>query len=131
MDSLELSFPFVEDLPKREKSRWQKFRDAWATAKAKGPLIPLTLAAKLSDVSRQRLDELIAAGKLERVDLEGHVMITEDSLIAWLDAPDEKPGPKGPRVSKKGPNAPRTAKQLWKVSREWAEEQVHRPRKKS
>jgi hypothetical protein len=117
----DLSFPFVDELPKREKSRWQKFRDVWAEAKAKGPLIPASLAAKLCDVTRQRIDELMARGKLERVELQGHVMITEASLIAWLEAPDDKGG--RPR------KLPSNAKELWKVSHEWAKES-RQPQKK-
>lgn len=128
--SLELTFPFVEQLPRREQSRWQKFKAAWDHAKAvteeKGMLLPATFAAKLCDVSKQRIQQLMDKGTLERVDLNGHVFVTESSVIAWLNAPEDKGG--RPR---KAEVAPISTKQLWKISHEWAKETVGRSPKSS
>lgn len=119
--SLDMTFAFVDELPKREKSKWQQFRETWEVAKAKGPLLPASLAAKLCDVSRQRIDELMIRGKLDRVDLCGHVMVTESSLVAWLQAPDDKGG--------RPPKLPDSVSEYWKLSKDWAKEQ-RTPRKK-
>jgi len=117
--TLELSFPFVEDLPKREKTRWQKVMELFDKAKQltaeKGVLIPATLAAKLGDVSHQRICQLMEKGKLERVQLDGHIFVTEQSLIQWLKSPADKGG--------RPPSKPKLG-EVWKMSHEWAKETV-------
>ena len=126
--SVNLDFPFVENLPKREKSRLQKFWDAWNQAKAmlaeKGDVMPATLAAKLCDISKQRIFDLMEKGKLERVEINGHVFVTEASLLAWLNEPENKggrPRKDGIKHDKRG---------LWKVSAEWAKETMGVGKKK-
>ena len=80
-----LSFPFVEALPKREKSRlqkvWERFEEIKAITEQKGQLVPAKLAAALLDVSKQRVDQLCDAGLLERVYVEDHPYVTEASIV--------------------------------------------------
>lgn len=87
-DSAVCEFPFVEGLPVREKSRIGKAWDIVShmrEAQAQhGLLIPERLAAKLAGVSSQRIGQLALGERLNRVYIDGHPFITEDSLVAWL-----------------------------------------------
>jgi hypothetical protein len=82
-----LDFPFVVALPKREKSRvvsfWESFDELRKASKQHGFLMPVKFAADLANVSRQRIDELVADGVIERVEVQGHPFITENSFVAW------------------------------------------------
>ena len=77
-------FPFVADLPKREKSRvvklWDAFHELAAMHAEHGLPVPRSAAADLLEVSQQRIAQLIAAGKLTVVDFNGHSYVTEKSL---------------------------------------------------
>lgn len=79
-------FPFVVELPKRERSKvrdiWQAFREFSKETEAKGGPVPVTLAAKLLGISRQRVWFLMQEGKLERVTFEDHAFVTGDSIVA-------------------------------------------------
>jgi len=81
-----LEFPWVAELPKRERSRigkaWDNWREVSGLMKEKGNLLPVMVAACLLDVSKQRVHQLIEAGKLEAVRVAGHPLITESSLEA-------------------------------------------------
>lgn len=78
-------FPFVETLPKREKNKlaklWDRLREFQALREQEGDLLSLPLAAKLLDISHQRVCQLCEAGHLKRVDFEGHGYITQQSLL--------------------------------------------------
>jgi hypothetical protein len=80
-----LEFPFVAELPKREKSKlgslWDQFGLLKGLIDEKGAMVPPVLAGKLLDVSYQRVWQLVAAGKLERVEFGGHGFITENSIV--------------------------------------------------
>ena len=84
-DSTATDFPFVAELPKREKSKlvkfWESFRVFSALRKEHGDLVPQKVAAILLDISTTRVDELVETGKLVRKDFCGHVYITENSLV--------------------------------------------------
>ena len=79
-------FPFVAELPKREKSRlvrvWDSLREFSASLEGKGLPVPFKTAAALLEVSVQRVDELATDGALERVEFMGHRYVTENSLVA-------------------------------------------------
>jgi len=105
-------FPFVEALPKREKS---KLAEVWDTLKAmkvavatEGQLVPVNLTCKLLDLSRTRVDELCADGRLRRVKIADHVFITENSIVE-LARVERKTG--------RPLNVPTTAKETWKRAR--------------
>ncbi len=78
-------FPFVEALPRREKSKvaklWDLVQEIRAVSAESGPLIPSTLAAKCLGVSRQRVDDYLADGRLQEFRVDGHVFITGNSLV--------------------------------------------------
>lgn len=88
-------FAFVEELPKREKSRWQKlwehFEEIKRITAEKGMLLPLSLAAQIAGVSRQRISDLCDNGTLDRVVMDGHPFVTEDKFVAWAKS-DRKGG---------------------------------------
>lgn len=77
-------FPFVAELPKREKNRvvklWDAFHDLAAMHAEHGLPVPRSAAADLLEVSQQRVAQLIVAGKLTVVDFNGHSYVTEKSL---------------------------------------------------
>lgn len=80
-------FPFCEALPKREKSRivriWEQLEVMRAAFEKHGSLLPVRFAAGLADVSRQRIDELVHDGVIDRIEVDGHPFITENSFVAW------------------------------------------------
>lgn len=84
---LQYDFEFVKEMPKREKSRYARMVEQFQKVKAitdeKGMIIPIELASRMAGVSRQRIDELIKLGRIERVDLDNHVYVTETSLVAF------------------------------------------------
>lgn len=86
IDAATPDFPFVAELPKRERSRlatvWERLAELRQVSAQHGQLVPPRLAAKLLGVSSQRIDQLVQAGKLMRVDVDGHPLLTENSIIA-------------------------------------------------
>ena len=79
-------FPFVAELPRREKSRvrklWDSFQEMRAIQAEHGFLVPRTAAAALLEVHPTRIDQLCEAGHLSRIDWQGHRYVTENSLLA-------------------------------------------------
>jgi len=80
-------FPFVEQLPKRQKTKlvqvWELVQQMSEVIKTEGALLPPMLVAKALDLSRTRIDELCQDGRLKRMTIDGHVFITENSLVAF------------------------------------------------
>lgn len=109
-------FPFVAELPKRDKAKvanlWDKLAELRAMAQMGGSLVPHKFAAKLLGLSSQRLYQLAHDGRLERVEFEGHSFITERSLVQ-LARTERKNG----RPLK----TPKTAGEVLKLSKEYAE----------
>lgn len=85
-----MDMPFLATLPKRERSRvanlWEHFAELRALMQDKGTLVPPTIAAELLHVARQRIDQLVESGRLERVEFRGRPFITEVSLVRWAEA---------------------------------------------
>jgi len=85
-----LDFPFVQDLPKREKSKlrqwWDEFSEYLELNKAEGGLVPISTAAKALKVSRTRIDQLVEKGELRRVDFDGHLFISVRSIKERAEA---------------------------------------------
>jgi len=83
-------FPFVAELPKRDRSKvrdiWQGFREFSKSSEERGGPVPVTLAAKLLGISRQRIWVLMEEGKLERLTFEGHAFVSGDSIVAMAKA---------------------------------------------
>lgn len=82
-----LEFPYVETLPKREKSKvvkvWDLFQEMSRVTDEKGMLVPQSLVAKVLDVSRQRIHDLVKQGGLETHDVFGVPFVTERSVVAY------------------------------------------------
>jgi len=85
-----LDFPFVAELPKRERAKvetlWDRYHRIKAITDEKGMLLPPSFCASLLGVSRQRIYALLDEGRLERVEVENQVFITEESFLAWCRA---------------------------------------------
>lgn len=107
-----LDFPFVATLPKTEKTRvvklWDHFRELKHIVAEKGMIIPQHLAAELLGVSKQRVNELVDAGRFEVVMVGGVRYVTEDSVVRF--AKEERKAGRPFKV-------PRTAREMWKASR--------------
>jgi len=62
-------FPFVADLPKREKGKVAKLMDVMEELERvtdeKGPVIPQSLIAEVLGVSKQRVNTLLDEGRME------------------------------------------------------------------
>lgn len=80
-------FPFVAEMPKREKSRLAKVWDAFEAVRQSyaenGIPVAYKAAATLLEISHQRVDQLCESGKLKRVEFGGHRYVTEKSLIEF------------------------------------------------
>jgi hypothetical protein len=104
-----LEFPAFSDLPKREKSKiqrvWDTFRELSKITDEKGMLIPQSFAAKVLDVSRQRVNAMIEEGRLEAVEVNGVPFVTENSVVAYA---------KGERKAGRPHGLPTTLKESFK-----------------
>lgn len=122
-DAQVAEFPFVAGLPKGQKGKlaraWDLVNEIREIEKTNGQLIPLMLAAACLNVSRSRIDDFVNDGRLTRKEIQGHVFITEKSLIECA-AFERKSG----RPSKKP-----SAGDLWKASKEVAESFVKKVEK--
>lgn len=102
-------FPFVGELPKREKSKvaklWDVLKEFRAVQEREGDLVPLAFAVKLLDISHQRGSQLCEAGRLKRIDFGGVAYVTEASLVDWAKAEHRNGRP---------PNMPKSAGEMWK-----------------
>jgi len=83
-----LEFPFVEALPKREKSKfatlWDRFLEFQRMVDEFGPPVQPALAAALLGVSSQRVHQLIDDGRLEVVISPlGHRVIKGKSFVEF------------------------------------------------
>lgn len=89
-------FPFVQGLTKREalgvSEAWQALMGLIAYTKEHGRLVPVSLAAAALGVGRTRIDELVFQGRLQRVDVWGHVFIGGRSLEVHAQAIRSKGG---------------------------------------
>lgn len=99
-----IEFPFVKEIPKREKSRmgklWEHFQEVKSKVAEVGMILPQDLAAELLGVSKQRVCELIELGRLEALVLHGHRWITERSFVAL--AQSERKAGRPPKVPSTG-----------------------------
>jgi hypothetical protein len=107
LEAQTMDFPFVEELPKRERSKlgtlWDRFNELRAITEEKGMLLPVPFCASLLGISGQRVHQLIEAGKMERVDVDQAVFVTEKSLIEWARGEHKAGRPlKVPQTFKEG-----------------------------
>lgn len=116
-----LEFPFTATMPKREKSRlvkcWELLQRMKQISATEGDLVPLMMGAKLLGLSRSRVDDLVRDGRLKRYDIDGHVFLTENSIVECAKV-ERKHG----RPFK----VPATTSECWKASMEYAREITRR-----
>lgn len=100
-DTVASEFPFVEALPKREKSKlvklWDRVFEFGRISGREGGLVTVMVAARLLGLSRTRIDQLVAAGRLRVVPFEGHVFISCFSIEEYAKQEKSKGG--RPRIS--------------------------------
>jgi len=112
-----LEFPFTASMPKREKSKlakcWELLQRMKAISATEGDLVPLMMGAKLLGVSRSRIDQLVTDGRLKRYNIDGHVFLTENSIVECAKAERKAGRPLKPLSSRS---------EMWKASMEFARE---------
>lgn len=86
-ESEALDFPAFAHLPKRDKSRiervWDSFQELSRVSEQKGMLIPQVYAARVLDVTPQRVTELIRRGILETYKVHDVPFVTGNSVVAY------------------------------------------------
>ena len=82
MEATENEFPFVASLPKRKQV---KIFSLWDEAKeiAQRNIVPQHIAARLLNVSTQRIGQFIDRGQLPFVTWHGHDFIPFEDLLAF------------------------------------------------
>jgi len=101
-EAVATDFPFVAELPKREKSKlakvWGHFQELSRISEVEGMLIPMAYAAIVLDVCRQRVYQLAEEGRLKVIEVNGHQFVTERSVVDFA-ATERKAGrPLGKRL---------------------------------
>jgi excisionase family DNA binding protein len=78
-------FPFVQGLAKREKGKllraWDLFEELSRVVEQEGMLMPQAFAASALGVSRQRVYQLVEAGKLKAVMVGSERFVTGNSVV--------------------------------------------------
>lgn len=89
-DAAVTEFPFVEALPKRERSKlvklWDHLKEIKAATAEHGVLLPQHYAADLLGVSRQRVHVLVNEGRLLTVEVGGLRYVTENSMRSYAES---------------------------------------------
>lgn len=79
-------FPLPEPTAPAEMSLEDRMAEFTRVAQGKGGLIPVTAAAELLQISRQRVYELINSQRLERIQYCGVAFITGRSIRDWRES---------------------------------------------
>jgi len=112
MKAVTADFPFVAELPKREKSKlvklWDEVKALAEASKEHGALLPVGIVVGLLGVCRQRVYDLIEEGKLQSFKVHGHVMVSEKSIEEWC---------RTERKAGRPCNLPSTMAESWKRSK--------------
>jgi hypothetical protein len=121
-EAVATDFPFVAELPKREKSKvvkvWESFQELSRVSAVEGMLIPQAFAAKVLDVSRQRVYELSGEGRLKVVLVNGHKFVTEKSVIDYAKSERKAGRPVTRLQAIADERGLKQLKSVWKLSRE-------------
>lgn len=114
MEAAVSEFPFVQELPKRQqkklKSVWEVLEDYKTMFQTHGVLVPVSVAAKLLNISPQRILQLVEAGRLKRVDMWEKAHITEASIVELAETERKRGRPF------------KVERMTWKVARDAASE---------
>lgn len=78
-------FPFVSEVTRQraKPGSWDALKALKAAYETGGAWVPAGLAKNLLGVSQQRVQQLCESGTLEAKRIEGHLFITETSLVAF------------------------------------------------
>jgi len=124
-DSTVTDFSFMAAVPKREKSKLGKFIDSFRELSAMhqehGCPIPRTAAAKILNVHPTRIDQMISDGQLVSVKFNGHIYVSENSVVA-LGQKERKAG----RPLKLVDECKASKSALWKLAKETAPEYLQK-----
>lgn len=97
-------FPFVAEMPRRDKTRYEKVWDSFQRVKAitdkEGAIWPVMFVAKILGVSNERVHELMKNDRLKRVEVDGHPFVTEVSMLDYAKSERKAGRPCGPRTVK-------------------------------
>jgi hypothetical protein len=98
-EAVATDFPFVAELPKREKSKWRKawdaFQEVQAVTKVEGTIFPQVFVAKVLDLSTARICQLCNEGKLRVVVVGNNRFVTERSVLDWAETEHKAGRPLG------------------------------------
>ncbi len=85
-----LEMPFVASLPKREakqvRTLWEQIGELKIILTDERELLPMSVVHTLAGVSRQRVSELVKAGRLERVDVGPLSFVTKASVMPYVES---------------------------------------------
>jgi len=113
-------------MAKREKSKlakvWDLVKQLRAATEEEGALIPVMLAAKCLDLSRTRIDDICRDGRLRRVTVDGHVFITEKSIVEFAKVERKNGRPLGRFLDASAGDFKTAAGAAWSAAREVAVE---------
>jgi len=125
MNIMELTineFPFVSEMPKREKSKvakiWDQFQELSRLQKTHGILIPQAMAAKMLSVSPQRVWQFVEEGRLEFVEMNGIRFVTENSIVEFARVQRKEGRPPGRIVDAAEKGNVALLKESYRASRE-------------
>jgi hypothetical protein len=103
-EAAQLDMPYLEAVPKREKSKvlkvWDTFQELRRLEQEEGMLIPVAYAAKVINVCRQRVDQLIADGRLSCHQVNGQRFVGGNSVEAYAKSERKAGRPFKRQVSK-------------------------------
>jgi hypothetical protein len=89
-DGAAIDFPFVHDLPKREKSKvgqaFDELAEFWEVSKQERGLVTVNHAMKALNITRTTIDILCAKGILRRYKFADHVLISVASIKERAEA---------------------------------------------
>jgi hypothetical protein len=72
-------------LPKRAKNVWEQLKEMNEMIAKHGQLLPISMAAEMLDLSRQRVYQLIEDGVLRPVEWRGQRWLTENDIRSFVE----------------------------------------------
>jgi hypothetical protein len=130
VSSMELTiteFPFVAEIPKREKTKvakiWDQFQELARVQKEHGIVISQTMASKMLNISSQRVGQFLDEGRLQFVEMDGIRFVTEKSIIEFAKMERKNGRPPGRIEEAAGKGNVALAQEAFRCAKEVLEEQ--------
>ena len=93
MKATQLSLkPITQGMKRKLNAHWDELRNIRYAYEANGAVIAQKKAAAILGVSKQRIGEMIATGKLQPVDIGGYPVVTLQSVIEYGIKPRDRGG---------------------------------------